>query len=196
MSQAEANPGAAQQRQNGSGAKIDPGLEGGSRSNGPAKDSVFVIGSAGLLVTLCIALLLTIFIAIALAEGHEDENTAPGVAALTRDASELTASAFDPATLPSLDAIDAQTDITAFLQSGVPAELLLAALRRAWSTDPAIRDFKGMQENDWNFDRPNGIPGFGELGPEVDVKQMVAQIFGDTPHLELARSASLLRRRP
>jgi hypothetical protein len=122
---------------------------------------------------------------------------APRVAALpSRGESELTASAFDPAILPSLDVIDAHTDITAFLRSDVPAELRLAALRRAWSADPAIRDFKGMQENGWDFDRPNSIPGFGELGPEVDVKQMVARIFGDTPRLELARSTSLLRRRP
>jgi hypothetical protein len=197
MSQAEANPGSTQQRQIGSGARIDLGCKGGSRSNRPAKDSVFVLGSAGLLVTLCIALLLSIFIAIAFAQAHEDENTAPGVAALPASgALELTASAFDPAALPPLDAIDAQTDITVFLQNGVPAELRLVALRRAWSADPAIRDFKGMQENGWDFDRPNSIPGFGELGPEVDVKQMVARIFGDTPRLELARSTSLLRRRP
>ena len=195
MSQAEANPGAIQRRQGGSGAKI--GREGDGRSNLPAKDSVFVIGGAGLLVTLCIALLLAIFVAIAFAQAHEDENTAPGVAALPAGGTpEPTALAFDPATLPSLDAIDAQTDIIAFLQNGVPAELRLAALRRAWAADPAIRDFKGMQENGWDFDRPNSIPGFGELGPEVDVKQMVAQIFGGTPRLELARTTSLLRRRP
>jgi len=111
----------------------------------------------------------------------------------------VTPTTLDPAALLSLDAIDAidaQTDITVFLRGGVPTELRLAALRRAWSADPAIRDFKGMQENGWDFDRPNGIPGFGELGPEVDVAQMVARIFGDTPRFELARSTALLRRRP
>ena len=87
------------------------------------------------------------------------------------------------AILPSLDSIDAQTDITVFLRSCVPAELRLAALRRAWTVDPAIRDFKELQENDWNFNDPNSIVGFGELGPEVDVKIMVAQIFGEAPRL-------------
>ena len=93
----------------------------------------------------------------------------------------------DPATLPPIETIDAQTDITVFLQNGVPNELRLAALRRAWMVDPAIRDFKGPQENDWNFNDPNSVPGFGELGPEVDVKTMVAKILGEAPRLTLAR---------
>lgn len=88
---------------------------------------------------------------------------------------------FDPASLPSIESIGAQTDISAFLKPGVPGELKLAALRRAWSTDPAIRDFKGLQENDWNFNDPNGIPGFGELDPGFDVKKMLRDLFGETP---------------
>jgi hypothetical protein len=197
MSHVEAHPGAIQPQES-SGAKIDHRREGISRLTSSARETaIFVIGSGFLLVTLWIALPLTAILTIALAHGREDKNTALSVAALpSGGAPQLTPTTLDPAALLSLDAIDAQTDITVFLQNGVPAELRLVALRRAWSADPAIRDFKGMQENDWNFDRPNGIPGFGELGPEVDVKQMVAQIFGDTPHFELARSTSLLRRRP
>jgi hypothetical protein len=94
------------------------------------------------------------------------------------------------ATLASIEAIDAQTDITVFLRSGVPDELRLAALRRAWTADPAIRDFNGLQENDWNFNDPNSIPGLGELGPEVDVKRMVAEIRGEAPRLVLAAEAA------
>lgn len=88
---------------------------------------------------------------------------------------------FDPASLPSLDSIGADTDISPFLKPGVPGDLKLAALRRAWSADPAIRDFKGLQENDWNFNDPNGIPGFGELSPDTDVKKMLGQLFDETP---------------
>jgi Protein of unknown function (DUF3306) len=95
------------------------------------------------------------------------------------------ASADEPS-LPALTSIDAQTDITGFLQSGVPAELQLAALRHAWTADPAIRDFKGLQENDWDSNDPRSITGFGELGPEVDVKIMVAQIFGERPQVAFA----------
>jgi hypothetical protein len=92
----------------------------------------------------------------------------------------------DPPNLPPIETIDAQTDITVFLQNGVPNELRLAALRRAWTVDPAIRDFKGQQENDWNFNDPNGVPGFGELGPEVDVKRTVAKILGEAPRVAFA----------
>jgi hypothetical protein len=100
---------------------------------------------------------------------------------------EATALAFDLFTVPSLDSIGAQTDITVFLKSGVPVELQLAALRRAWSADPAIRDFKELGENDWDFNDPNSVPGFGELGPEVDVNIMLAQIFGEPLRLALSQ---------
>jgi hypothetical protein len=92
--------------------------------------------------------------------------------------------AFDPASLPPLDSIGAQTDITAFLKAGVPDELRLAALRRAWSADPAIRDFKGLAENDWDFTKPNSIIGFGEMDPGVDIKKMLEGIFGETPRAD------------
>jgi hypothetical protein len=70
---------------------------------------------------------------------------------------------FDLASLPSLESIAADTDIGAFLQSGVPAELTRAALRRAWASDPTIRDFIGIAENQWDFNDPDAIPGFGPL---------------------------------
>ena len=70
---------------------------------------------------------------------------------------------FDITTLPSLDSIAADSDIRAFLQRGVPAELTRAALRRVWSADPAIRDFIGLSENAWDFNAPDSIPGFGSL---------------------------------
>ena len=197
MSHVEAHPGAIQPHESSS-RKIDHRRKGIGRLTSSARErAILVIGSGFLFITLWIASPLTAILTIALAQGREHKNIAPRVAALPSNREpELTALAFDPAILPSLDAIDAHTDITAFLRSDVPAALRLTALRRAWSADPAIRDFKGMQENGWDFDRPNGIPGFGELGPEVDVAQMVARILGDAPRLELARSTALLRRRP
>jgi hypothetical protein len=92
--------------------------------------------------------------------------------------------AFDPASLPSLDSIGAETDITAFLKQGVPGDLRLAALRRAWTTDPAIRNFKGLAENDWDFTVPNAEMGFGEIDPGLDLKKMLSDVFGDTPRTE------------
>jgi hypothetical protein len=70
---------------------------------------------------------------------------------------------FDLTSLPSIEAITANTDIRGFLQSRVPAELTRAALRQAWASDPAIRDFIGIAENQWDFNDPNAIPGFGPL---------------------------------
>src|SRR5262245_54933275 len=51
---------------------------------------------------------------------------------------------FDVSSLPPLESIEAGTDISAFMRKGVPAALRHAALRRAWSADPAIRDFVGL----------------------------------------------------
>jgi Protein of unknown function (DUF3306) len=95
----------------------------------------------------------------------------------TSDA-DLAGNAFDAATLPSIESITLDTDIRAFLQTGVPEELKTRALRRAWSTDPAIRDFIGIAENQWDFTDPNGIPGFGPLRATDNVAALVAQALG------------------
>jgi hypothetical protein len=87
--------------------------------------------------------------------------------------------AFDITKLPSLDSITAATDVRAFLAPGVPAELTRAALRRAWITDPAIRDFKGLAENDWDFTDPKAMAGFTDLPADYDVKKLLTQIFGE-----------------
>jgi Protein of unknown function (DUF3306) len=85
----------------------------------------------------------------------------------------------DLSALPSIESITATTDIRAFLAPGVPAELTRAALRRAWVADPQIRNFVGIAENQWDFNDPNGIPGFGPLGPLDDVRRLVAQVMGE-----------------
>ncbi|MDI3468454.1 MAG: hypothetical protein OJF62_000517 [Pseudolabrys sp.] len=81
------------------------------------------------------------------------------------------------AELPSIDSITAETDIRAFLKPGVPADLSRAALRRAWSSDPAIRDFVGLVENGWDFNNPDAVPGFGTISVE-EAAQLVTQTFG------------------
>ncbi len=91
----------------------------------------------------------------------------------------------DLSKLPSLDSITAATDVRPFLAPGVPPELARAALRRAWVADPAIRDFVGLQENDWDFTNPSSMAGFGELPRDFDLRKLVAEIFGETePALE------------
>ena len=85
----------------------------------------------------------------------------------------------DPATLPPIDSIDAATDIRGFLARGVSPEVARAALRRAWLTDPAIRDFVGLADYDWDFNAPDPARGFGPLRSTDDVKQLLARMVGD-----------------
>src|SRR5690242_16291197 len=86
----------------------------------------------------------------------------------------------DLSSLPSLESITGSTDITGFLRRGVPDELTRSALRKAWVSDPTIRDFIGIAENQWDFNDPASIPGFGALDVAPDeVRQMAAKLVGD-----------------
>jgi hypothetical protein len=82
--------------------------------------------------------------------------------------------------LPSIESITASSDIRAFLQKGVPSELTRAALRRAWTSDPAIRDFIEVAENQWDFATGCDLPGFGPLQASDDIRRLVAEVFEGT----------------
>ena len=102
-----------------------------------------------------------------------------GSAQSDRAAAEPALPETDLSHLPPIESIDAATDITAFLRKGIPQELGRAALRRAWSADPAIRDFVGLAENAWNFNDPNAMDGFGPLGYSAEqVDGLVRRIVG------------------
>ena len=85
----------------------------------------------------------------------------------------------DLSKLPPIESIGPETDIRAFLQKGIPPELTRAALRRVWTNDPAIRNFIGIAENQYDFATGSDIPGFGPLTPADDVARMVRQIMGE-----------------
>ncbi len=111
----------------------------------------------------------------------EQDNAAPAPAAVANATNAAPESQmFDPASLPSIESIGANTDVTAFLRPGVPPELTQAALRRAWSSDPAIRDFVGLVENGWDFNDPQAMPGFGAISPG-EVARLVTQLIGELP---------------
>jgi hypothetical protein len=75
---------------------------------------------------------------------------------------------FDLNSLPPIDSLTIESDFKAFLHRKVPLELRSAALRRAWSLDPAIRDFIGPADYAWDFNAPDGVPGFAlELGGDA-----------------------------
>jgi len=106
------------------------------------------------------------------AETPKVETTAPPAAGDESEAGAAEA-AVDPASLPPIESIGPESDIREYLKTGVPAELTRAALRRAWSADPAIRDFVGLQENSWDFNAPGGESGFGLLSSE-EAKRLFA----------------------
>jgi hypothetical protein len=85
---------------------------------------------------------------------------------------------FDPAGLPSIETITFDTDVRGFLQGHVPAALTRAALRQAWASDPAIRDFIGIAENQWDFNDPAAMPGFGPMQATDNLPALLARALG------------------
>ncbi len=104
-------------------------------------------------------------------EGGDEKQTAEAVPG----AAMSSAPVFDPASLPPVESIVADSDIRLFLEAGVPAELTRVALRRAWAADPAIRDFIGIAESQWDFNDPAAMPGFGPLGPADYARDLVTR---------------------
>jgi hypothetical protein len=88
---------------------------------------------------------------------------------------------FDLTSLPPVESLTIESDFKAFLHRKVPLELRSAALRRAWSLDPAIRDFIGPADYAWDFNAPDGVPGFAlELGG--DAMKLLSHALGlDAP---------------
>jgi hypothetical protein len=85
----------------------------------------------------------------------------------------------DPAPLPPIESIGPGSSISGFLAPGVPTALTRAALRRAWSSDPAVRDFIGLSENSGDFNALGGEHGFGRITAE-EVERLLAQATGET----------------
>jgi hypothetical protein len=124
----------------------------------------------------------------------EDRNLVQNCNEISDIAFAASDSPFDPASVPPIESITADTDIRAFLAPGVPGELACGALRRAWATDPKIRDFVGPADYDWDFNDPGSLPGFGSLEMTTDeLRQISAQVFGPfsaavVPREDLAQS--------
>lgn len=79
--------------------------------------------------------------------------------------------------LPDLDTLDARSNYSAFLQRGVPAGLQRLALQRAWSSDAAIAEFRGMAEYAWDFNAPQ----YGQLWAVDDVTKLIQAMTAPPP---------------
>jgi hypothetical protein len=90
--------------------------------------------------------------------------------------------------LPAIETIDAGSDIRAFLTPGVPTELKIAALRRAWSSDPAICEFVGLSEDLGDFNAPETIFGFGSIDKEK-IQGLLERVLG-SPEAPETREAA------
>jgi hypothetical protein len=86
---------------------------------------------------------------------------------------------FDLSLLPDVETITAESDISLFFKKGVPDALKNAALRKIWTADPAIRDFVAPADFQWDFNAPDGVPGFGPLGGDFDLPAMLRQAVGE-----------------
>lgn len=86
---------------------------------------------------------------------------------------------FDLSLLPDVDSITAESDMTLFFRKGVPDALKNAALRKVWTADPSIRDFVAPADFQWDFNAPDGVPGFGPLGSDFDLPAMLRQAVGE-----------------
>ena len=94
--------------------------------------------------------------------------------------------------LPPIESIDASTDLSPWLRKRVPDAWRQAALKRVWASDPAISQFIGLAENSWDWNAPDGVPGFGPLWPNHDVAQLLARVMGRIPETgtpEMAETA-------
>lgn len=79
----------------------------------------------------------------------------------------------DPATLPSIDSLTAESDFSLFLKKGVPSALRAAALRKLWLVEPSVVNYKPLVEYNWDFT----APGYGELLPTDNVAKLLKDIF-------------------
>lgn len=112
------------------------------------------------------------------AQAEEGESAEPSTLAEAQPRGPV-APPFDPASLPPIESINAASDVRPFLAPGVPIELTRAALRRAWVSDPTIRDFIGLAENQWDFTKPDAVPGFGSLDLTPELRRMLAGFRGE-----------------
>ncbi|MDF1598717.1 DUF3306 domain-containing protein [Mesorhizobium sp. YIM 152430] len=96
--------------------------------------------------------------------------------------------------LPSLDEMTLDTNITPFLQRGVPRAMKNAALRKMWLLDPRIRNHKDFAvDYAWDWNTPGGVPGSGGAVSAESVAKLVHTLFSAPATKEAEAEAALLQ---
>jgi hypothetical protein len=92
--------------------------------------------------------------------------------------------------LPDLETLDGSSDYRGFLDRTVPKELRVAALRKAWASDPAIAGYRPLADYDWDFN----APGYAALRPTDDPAKFVTALFAHLtkPKPETASAAAAM----
>lgn len=86
---------------------------------------------------------------------------------------------FDPASLPPVESLTADSDFSLFLRKNVPEALRNAALRRLWAFDPHLQGPDVLADYAWDFNAPELATGFGELAEGTDTQAMLRWIRGE-----------------
>jgi len=84
-------------------------------------------------------------------DGHREEGAdhLPEPAAVDPTTGEATK--VDPADLPDIDSLDADSDFTVFMDKGVPEAVTRRALRRLWRLDPVFGHLDGLNDYDLDY---------------------------------------------
>jgi hypothetical protein len=75
--------------------------------------------------------------------------------------------------LPSIEGLGPDSDYTVFMRRNVPAVLRRAALRQAWTSNPAIAQHKPLVDYDWDFHAPD----YGKLRAGDDPTKFLVGLF-------------------
>lgn len=72
-----------------------------------------------------------------------------------------------------LEGLGPDSDYRGFLDRSVPKAVRVAALRKAWSSDPAIAGYRPLADYDWDFN----APGYAALRPTDDPTAFISALF-------------------
>jgi hypothetical protein len=73
----------------------------------------------------------------------------------------------------------ALAEVAPWLSKRLPEGWRETVLRRVWSADEAIRDFKGLADYAWDWSTPGGAPGWGPMLATDDIGKLLARAIGE-----------------